>query len=184
MIHRLMAMARRFDEGKFRSVVSGRGSRANCDSQSLPLSSRPGKVNWWTTGYAFSYFPICPRIRITSAVSMPARQVASNAGLIGSGRLGRSWYWHVVRSILHERTSIFSDSIASRLIRLAAAFSNVPCSFNEDYASVKPIEQAERKQPMIFDDSSVRRLLSRRDVLRLIGGSAASLMAGTLVPRW
>jgi len=37
---------------------------------------------------------------------------------------------------------------------------------------------------MIFDDSSVRRLLSRRDVLRLIGGSAASLMAGTLVPRW
>src|SRR5262245_32003194 len=37
---------------------------------------------------------------------------------------------------------------------------------------------------MLIDDSPVGRLLSRREVLRLLGGSAASLMAGSLIPRW
>jgi len=41
-----------------------------------------------------------------------------------------------------------------------------------------------KQQQMLFDDSPVGRLLSRRDVLRLLGGSAASLMAGSLIPRW
>lgn len=78
--HRVMAMARRFDEGKFRSVVSGRGSRANCSEQSLPLAVRHGKVNG---GRLASYLSL--RRRINSAAPNPARPVASNARLKGSG---------------------------------------------------------------------------------------------------
>ena len=37
---------------------------------------------------------------------------------------------------------------------------------------------------MTSDGVSVGRLLSRREVMRWLGGSAASLMAGTLFPRW
>src|SRR5262245_7905172 len=37
---------------------------------------------------------------------------------------------------------------------------------------------------MTSDGASVGRLLSRREVMRWLGGSAASLMAGTLFPRW
>lgn len=37
---------------------------------------------------------------------------------------------------------------------------------------------------MTYDDRSVGRLVSRRDVVRLLGGSAAWLLAGSLIPRW
>ena len=37
---------------------------------------------------------------------------------------------------------------------------------------------------MTYENGPVGRLLSRREVVLLLGGSAACLMAGSLIPRW